>query len=480
MGRSRSCHINRSSVQQLHLPDDRNSLFIMASHQLAIAKASFSAGLLRPDPTSVSRDAIADFHTLLNTVVVQCSPRNVQKCKQWILKNIAKSAARFTALGKYLTALTASFSESGGAKDATKREPSIKRKRLHILYLVNDILFHTRHRVNDASICGKIQPILVSLVGNTASFKECPKHQRKVLDLLGIWEEKGYYSKDYIEKLRETVKNASEVGEHVEGSTGDTEQGLPAKSSKLTPYVMPAMHGDASTLWFDLPAGNLMPHIVPNSTRPINPDMIKPLQFVAGPAEEGLTLAVKALLDDVQAIFGDADLDEKATLDIDELGQPIVVDEITGDILGGEGYYGWSRTFCEKMKRRKKGLDISTRNEGRDERSRSRSSSPGIRKRRYSQSDSGSDRGADHFPSLLHHQSQGRQMEHHFKDLHRRHLPITSHPNRPCLLFHNLHSSKGSIPTFLHRLHHLHHQMCPSMVNLNTEHGLHHHRQCRT
>jgi len=90
------------------------------------------------------------------------------------------------------------------------------------------------------------------------------------------------------------------------------------------------------------------------------------------------------------------------------------------------------------------------------------------------------DQGADHFPSLLHHQSQGRQMEHHFKDLHRRHLPITSHPNRPCLLFHNLHSSKGSIPTFLHRLHHLHHQMCPSMVNLNTEHGLHHHRQCRT
>jgi hypothetical protein len=50
----------------------------MASHQLAIAKASFSAGLLRPDPTSVSRDAIADFHTLLNTLIVQCSPLNVQ------------------------------------------------------------------------------------------------------------------------------------------------------------------------------------------------------------------------------------------------------------------------------------------------------------------------------------------------------------------------------------------------------------------
>lgn len=87
------------------------------------------------------------------------------------------------------------------------------------------------------------------------------------------------------------------------------------------------------------------------------------------------------------------------------------------------------------------------------------------------------DQGADHFPGLLHHQSQGRQMEQHFKDLHRHHLLTISHPNRPCLLFHNLLSSKDSIPTFLH---HLHHQICPSMVNLNTEHGLHHRRQCRT
>ncbi|XMA09696.1 hypothetical protein WAI453_002487 [Rhynchosporium graminicola] len=366
---------------------------MMSSHQLAIAKASFSAGLLRPDPTSVSRDSIADFHSLLNTVIVQCSPKNVQKCKHWILENIAQSAARFTALGKYLNALTASFSEAGGTTDlnSKKREPSIKRKRLHVLYLVNDILYHSKHRSNDASICGKIQPILVHLFGSAASFTECPKHQRKVADLLSIWEEKGYYSKEYIEKLREAVKNASDAGEHIGTSNGDKEQGLHTKSSKLTPYVMPAMHGESSTPWFDLPAGNLMPHIIPNSTRPINPDLIKPLQFVAGPAEESLTLAVKALLDGVQDIFGGEDVEEKPSLDIDELGQPIIVDEISGDILEGEGYYGWSRTFCEKMKRRKLGLDVPGRGQ-RGQRSQSRSSSPGVRKRRYSQSDSDSGR----------------------------------------------------------------------------------------
>jgi hypothetical protein len=309
------------------------------------------------------------------------------------VENIAQSAARFTALGKYLTALTTSFTGSDG-QTTSKREPSVKRKRMHILYLVNDILHHSKYRINDASICGKVQPILVGLFGSAASFKGGPKHQRKVLDLLDIWDEKGYYSKDYIDKLREAVKNASEAGEHAEGSSAsaEREQGLATKTAKTTPYVMPAVHGDPSTSWFDLPAGNLMPHIVPNSTRPINPDMIKPLQFVAGPADENLVVAVKALLEDVQTIFGgQTDQEEKASMDIDELGQPIILDEITGEVIDGEGYYGWSRSFCEKMKRRKKGLDIPGKDESRG-RSRSRSSSPGARKRRYSDSDDGSSR----------------------------------------------------------------------------------------
>jgi hypothetical protein len=50
----------------------------MASHQLAIAKASFSAGLLRPDPTSVPRDDIAAFHSALDRALSRCSSANIQ------------------------------------------------------------------------------------------------------------------------------------------------------------------------------------------------------------------------------------------------------------------------------------------------------------------------------------------------------------------------------------------------------------------
>ncbi|RFU31501.1 hypothetical protein B7463_g4805, partial [Scytalidium lignicola] len=308
----------------------------MASHQLAIAKAAFSAGLLRPDPVSLSRDEIAHFHSLLNDVVTQCTPQNVQKCKRWILENIVQSTARCTAFGKYLTGLSGSFSNTSTSTDSSKREPSIKRKRLHLLYLINDILFHAKYRSNDASICSKFQPILVSLFESAAVPKTGPKHLQKISDLLSIWEEKSYYSPEYIDKLREAVKNASESGPSIDaGNSAAAVDTSASKTSKSVPFVMPAMHGDPSTPWFDLPAGNLIPHIVPNSMRPINPDMVKPLQFIAGPADENLVVAVKALLDDVQTIFGPgSEGTDKISWDIDELGQRIELDEITGEGVG--------------------------------------------------------------------------------------------------------------------------------------------------
>ena len=305
----------------------------------------------------------------------------------------AQSTARFTALGKYLIALANSFDKPSRTDVKLPREPSVKRKRLYLLYLINDLLYHANYHTRDPSICSKLQPALVSLFASAGSFKDCPKHQKKISNLLDWWEEKNLYSKDYIAKLREAVKTGSETGDFTqEGNenSGGVDQSSAAKLAKSAPFIMPAMHGDSSTPWYDLPAGNLMPAIEPNSTRPINPDMIRPMQFVAGPASEDLVEAVKSLLDDVKVIYGtELESEERRSWDVDELGQPIVLDEITGEVLEGEGYYGWSRGFCEKMKRRKKGLDKPTIRDDRD-RSRSRSSTP-VRKRRYSSASSSSE-----------------------------------------------------------------------------------------
>ena len=50
----------------------------MASPQLAIAKVSFSAVLLRADPTSCPRTSIDEFLGRLDATVSRCSPPNVQ------------------------------------------------------------------------------------------------------------------------------------------------------------------------------------------------------------------------------------------------------------------------------------------------------------------------------------------------------------------------------------------------------------------
>jgi hypothetical protein len=50
----------------------------MSSHLLTIAKASFAAGLLRPDITKVGHEDLTTFHTLLEAAIDACTPRNIQ------------------------------------------------------------------------------------------------------------------------------------------------------------------------------------------------------------------------------------------------------------------------------------------------------------------------------------------------------------------------------------------------------------------
>ncbi|KAI9763789.1 MAG: hypothetical protein M1840_009114 [Geoglossum simile] len=162
---------------------------------------------------------------------------------------------------------------------------------------------------------------------------------------------------------------------------------------------MPAMHGELSTPYYDLPAGNLMPHIIPNSVAPINPHLVKPLQFVAGPADERLATAVKDLLRNVGDIFGDRDrLNEGTVRDVDELGLPTLRRDASGELIGADGYYGWSKAFCEKTKDRRK--EKKFRGRGRRGRSESRSESLTPRKRRrYSNSDNSRSRSRDRLRS---------------------------------------------------------------------------------
>ncbi|RYC54020.1 hypothetical protein CHU98_g12189, partial [Xylaria longipes] len=340
----------------------------MASPQLAIAKVSFSAVLLRADPTSCPRTEIDEFLGRLDATVSRCSPPNVQKCKQWIFANLAHSPARVAAMAKYLVALAGSYSADLAAT-RNAREPSSKRKRLHLLYILNDALYQALVRHQDASFAASLELNLPSLVQSAAAFPSCPKHTKKLLGLLDIWEQSRYYQSAVINKLRQIVRDgphsqdsAAPIDSSTNGSTSAT-----TKSSNDAPFVMPTMHGDATAHWYDLPAANWLPVMEPNSTRPMNPNMIKPLRFAARPADKQLIKAVQTLLADVDRIYSkECVISDDNTEDIDQMGQRVILDEVTGEVVGGETYYGWSRSFCRKMKqRRKKGARSSNGERGR-------------------------------------------------------------------------------------------------------------------
>lgn len=68
-------HLNRTTSTPLPTATMATSI---ATHQLAIAKASLTAQLLRADPTAVPRDAITEFISLVDRALTDCTRTNIQ------------------------------------------------------------------------------------------------------------------------------------------------------------------------------------------------------------------------------------------------------------------------------------------------------------------------------------------------------------------------------------------------------------------
>ena len=327
-----------------------------------------------------------------------------QLCKDWLLKKVTHSKTRTVALGKYFAAASASFVKGQSAIESHLRRndgPPPRSRQLHVLYLLNDLLhhveFHTDSPAAKITLAESLPTSLLDILNSvsTHSFETFPKHHARIYEILDLWAKQSFYSSTYIQKLRDTAKNAGKTQDDEQNAAGPlvgavNNSGPPKKDA---PYIMPPTHGDPSIPFYDLPAGNMMPSIIPNSTAPINPQSMKPLQFVTGPADPKLATIVDDFLRGILLLdtvgFGETD---DGRNDVDELGQFLFRNSITGEILESDGYYGWSQTFCEKMKN---GGDIRgfgnvlTRDE-----SSSSSRSP-RRRRRYSRSQSYSsfDRG---------------------------------------------------------------------------------------
>ncbi len=299
------------------------------------------------------------------------------------MAHVASSPARCANLAKYLATLSRGF-----PTDTTTR-PSLKRKRLHILYLFSDTLHHATRTGN--RVCANAwAPPLVTLMAAAASFDRCPKHKAKLETLIALWSDKQYFTADVLSQFRDAVSNNG----HIIGTLTQATPTTSLKVAKEAPYTLPSSHGDTSTPWYDLPVGTWLPHLTPNLARPMVPDCVRPIQLSAGPADGPLIDAVKKLLHSADRIYSNSYIspaDDSVIEDINELGEHFVVDQATGDVLRADTYYGWSRAFCEKMRaRRTQSTPRSVGSRGRsytpsEYSSQSRSPSPSRKRpRRYS------------------------------------------------------------------------------------------------
>lgn len=296
-----------------------------------------------------------------------------------MLRFVAFSSSRVGGLASYLEALAASEQPQ-----PTGFNPSPKRRRLHILYLLNDLFHHCKYHLGTtttfSTVSGSLQPHIVNLVSHAATYdrQKNPRHHRRLDQLLDLWSEHGYFHPELIAKLREVVINSAIAGFAPSPSDMANEANQVKKSGKDVPFALPSTHGDPSTPWCDLPSGNIFPHIIPNSTIPLRPDATKPIHLLAGPADGKSVDALKGFFIEVDNIFSPDDLKNDGHADSDELGQ-----SVTRDSLDGERYHGWSRESCQQMKN-----DPDNSSSG----SLSRSGSRTPKRRRYSDSSlSGSD-----------------------------------------------------------------------------------------
>ncbi|KAF4441707.1 hypothetical protein FACUT_2445, partial [Fusarium acutatum] len=305
----------------------------MATPELAIAKATLSATLFRADPTSLSRPEVDAFFPILTDALAKCSRPNVQKCKVWIIDKIAPSAARTTALAKYFNALSKSLQDDGS-------RPSLKRRRLHLLYVLNDVLYHAVTRNDDFKFATAWEPVLPGMIASAAAFDNCPKHKQKIADLIRLWENQQYVKSSFAKKLEDALASgvAPQTAQEAQASN------ITLKLAKDAPFTLPSFHGDSTVPWYDLPATTWLPHLTPNSTKPMFPDQIRPIQLAAGPADKVLVNAVQDLLGEVERMFSkEQKWNNEPGNDLNELGERVVLDEITGEVIGGDTYYGWSR-----------------------------------------------------------------------------------------------------------------------------------------
>ncbi|KAJ3149040.1 hypothetical protein HDU89_004042 [Geranomyces variabilis] len=143
-----------------------------------------------------SQSAVTDLQTLLEALTADCSQKNIHAANKWVFRHCL-APEQYDALGKLFIAI---------AEAAAPHEWS---RQLHMLYLINDIVFNTLARKMDwvnRALLPHLGPVVrcAYVAANDDS-----KKTEKIEKVLKLWETKRVFDSQEMIMLRQTAATPS-------------------------------------------------------------------------------------------------------------------------------------------------------------------------------------------------------------------------------------------------------------------------------
>ncbi|KAJ3088059.1 hypothetical protein HK102_009654, partial [Quaeritorhiza haematococci] len=188
--------------------------------QLSAGKQPFAASI------NVNIVDINQFLGIIEALMADCSQANIQNGKTWIFDRCT-SNSHFDALARFLILVTESRSSFSD--------------KLHLMYLVNDVLYHS-DRKQQPWIKEALYPQLAVMLRSVYRTAESDaSKQEKITKLLNIWQNKRYFDAAAVDNLRISITSTAPIPIH-------TPQPPTSLSGQQQPQQLPNTFRPAPTM----------------------------------------------------------------------------------------------------------------------------------------------------------------------------------------------------------------------------------------
>ncbi|OQO07311.1 hypothetical protein B0A48_07008 [Cryoendolithus antarcticus] len=346
---------------------------------VSVSKAVFTSTLLRRDFESaapdISRDDAVLFTRALSRASNICTKSEVKACKDFIIRNVIPSITRTTALTKYLVALSKSCTPSnaddlegldGSGAEKSRDPPTAAFRRLHLLYIVHDVLCFMFTRLKDGPHAKQFtsSPACTEALKSTIqSLAHLAAHSdgngpsatlASVQMIITYWEKLSIFTLEQCSDLSSsitTTRTWEDLDRHLASKEAKAILDEQRRKGEESKWILPRQHHlpyDPTTPWHDLPATNAL---YQKRTRgfPIRANALKPggvyLQRGGQQASESLRRDVEQLHREALRCF-DKYTDAKEVKDVDALGSVVWKDRERPT----RNYYGFTYEGIAKRK----------------------------------------------------------------------------------------------------------------------------------